>query len=99
MFFRARKSGEVRAFALLCQLPVPRASAIEGQVLIDLDYFTSFGTWICRMVTLHTHQQVSKFPEYHEQPTDVPLAAFKFIENLAICFRPHVHPEYYQSLM
>ena len=46
----------------------------------------------------HTHQRVSKFAEYHQFDTDVPLAAFKLIENLAIAFRPHVHPEFYVGL-
>ena len=98
-FSRARKSAEVRAFAVLCQVPVPRASAVEGQVIIDLDNFTSFGSWICSMIVLHTHQKVRKFPSYQEQPADVPLAVFQFVENLAIAFRPHVHPEYHLSLM
>ena len=99
LYFRARKSAEVHSFVLLCQLPVPRASAVQGHVAVDLDYFTSFGQWICDMIVLHTHQKVSKFSEYQDQPADVPLAAFQFLENLAISFRPHVHPDYYQSLM
>lgn len=79
---------------LLCQLPVPHASAVENHIPIDLDHFTAFGAWICDMVVRYTHQKVSKFPEYHEFPADVPLAAFKLIEDLAIAFRPFVHPEF-----
>ena len=98
LFFSARKSAEVQSFVLLCQLPVPRASAVQGHVAIDLDYFTSFGRWVCQQIVLHAHQKISKFPEFHEYPADVPLDVFLFVENLAICFRPHVHPEYHFGL-
>ena len=92
--FSARKSGEAHAFVLLCQLPVPHASAVDGHIAIDLDLFTSFGAWICDMVVRHTHQKISKFPEYHQHCAEVPLVVFQLIENLAIAFRPFVHPEF-----
>ena len=73
-------------------MPVVRGSAVEGIMPVSLDNFTNFGVWICSQVTLYANQQVSKVPEYHEDPSLVPQLVFKMIEDIAIVFRPFFHP-------
>ena len=95
--FSGRKSAEAVSFVYLCQRPVLRGPSATGSIPVDLDHFTSFGTWICDQVVLHTHQKVSKLPMYAELDAEIPQICFRFIEDLAICFRPFQHPEYYQG--
>ena len=71
---------------------------MEGVMPINLDNFSAFGAWVCEMVTLHTHQMVSKLPEYHEESSEVPKLVFDMVVDLAICFRPYFHPIYHESL-
>ena len=83
---------------MLCQSPVHYGPAAEGTLPVNMDNFTPFGRFICEQVVLYTHQRVSRLPEYTEQPTEVPAAAFRFIEDLAVCLRPYFHPVHYLDL-
>ena len=98
IYFSGRKAAEAITFVVLCQRPVLYGPSATGSIPVDLDHFTAFGTWICDQVVQHTHQKVSKLPMYTEAPSEIPQMCFRFIEDLAICFRPYQHPSFFQGL-